>query len=561
MVSRALEIPTGSIPFSRGGQANRSLGRRAFIVTFAAAAGLALATLAAVQFAIRAEIRADVIRSLRESEHSLEQAQTARNLLDARVLSRMTASPPLASAILRVESGPRASASGVHALKTLRRIARAARGLTGEEFATISGMDGRPLAAFPADPRSVSSRDDSALGFRKLGGTLFKVASVPVRSRGRVVGSLSVASPFDFSGLDDAGVALLHRGQLVRSTPFLAAAQIAALPVGCFRTGCESPLSGRGFLVTPVGRSAAFAALDPEDQLLVLQPIDAAVDRIMTGLRTRLRALAAAVGLLAVCLGAVVSRTLSQPLDRLIVRLEQRRHRGNWDADFPEDSSSREVNLLAAAINRAAIAVNHSNERLDRVSLDFVETMAQALDARDPYTAGHSARVSEYATAIAVTMGLAPAEVEIIRQGARLHDIGKIGISDTLLRKVNTLTPDEYNTIKLHPQIGKKILERVAAFTPYLPLVELHHEDLDGGGYPYGLKGQEIPLAVRIVRVADVFDALTTDRAYRPAMSYDQAYRTIQSRAGTKFDPDVVASLRVTLGSLIASDLAGTTLS
>jgi HD-GYP domain-containing protein (c-di-GMP phosphodiesterase class II) len=226
------------------------------------------------------------------------------------------------------------------------------------------------------------------------------------------------------------------------------------------------------------------------------------------------------------------------------------------DADFPEDSATREINLLAAAINRAATAVAHSHEQLDQAALDFVETMAQALDARDPCTAGHSNRVSDFATAIALTMGFAPGEIETIRLGARLHDIGKIGISDTVLRKPGRLTPEEYDIIMLHPQIGRKILERVAAFERYLPFVELHHEDYDGHGYPYGLKGHEVPLAVRIVRVADVFDALTTDRSYRRAMPLQQAFELIESRAGIKFDPDVVRALRATLGAALPSELA-----
>jgi HD-GYP domain-containing protein (c-di-GMP phosphodiesterase class II) len=151
-------------------------------------------------------------------------------------------------------------------------------------------------------------------------------------------------------------------------------------------------------------------------------------------------------------------------------------------------------------------------------------------------------------------MGFAPGEIETIRLGARLHDIGKIGISDTVLRKPGRLTPDEYDIIKLHPQIGRKILERVAAFERYLPFVELHHEDYDGHGYPYGLKGHEVPLAVRIVRVADVFDALTTDRSYRPAMPLHQAFELIESRAGIKFDPDVVRALRTTFGPVPPSE-------
>jgi len=256
-----------------------------------------------------------------------------------------------------------------------------------------------------------------------------------------------------------------------------------------------------------------------------------------------------ALALVAIGLAALVSHALSRPLYGLVTRLERSQSDGSWTADFPEDSATREVNLLAAAINRAANAVTHSNERLDQAVLDFVDTMAQALDARDPCTAGHSQRVSEYATAIAVTMGMAPSEIETIREGARLHDIGKIGISDSLLRKPASLTAQEYETIKAHAQIGRRFLERMAAFERYLPFAELHHEDFDGHGYPHGLKGDQVPLAVRIVRVADVFDALTTDRSYRQAVSPDRAFEMISAHAGTKFDPAVVRALRTTMGA------------
>jgi response regulator RpfG family c-di-GMP phosphodiesterase len=136
----------------------------------------------------------------------------------------------------------------------------------------------------------------------------------------------------------------------------------------------------------------------------------------------------------------------------------------------------------AAEFRRSAKAIQESKNLLEETVLQLVETMAQALDFRDKYTAGHSDRVSVNSAAIAEAMGLAPKEVEIIRIGGRLHDIGKIGIPDAVLQKPGKLTHDEYTLIKRDPQIGKKILERVERFREYLPIVELHHEDYDGGG-------------------------------------------------------------------------------
>ena len=156
------------------------------------------------------------------------------------------------------------------------------------------------------------------------------------------------------------------------------------------------------------------------------------------------------------------------------------------------------------------------------------------------YTAGHSDRVSAISAILAEAMGLPPEQVEIIRIGAKLHDIGKIGVPDSVLRKPGTLTLEELELIKLHPQIGKRILEKVERFEEYLPIVELHHENHDGSGYPYGLKGEEIPLGVRIVHVVDVYDAITSDRAYRKAMAEERVWEIMVNGAGKEFDPAVV---------------------
>lgn len=211
----------------------------------------------------------------------------------------------------------------------------------------------------------------------------------------------------------------------------------------------------------------------------------------------------------------------------------------------------------AAEFRRSRKAIQESQQHLEEAVLQFVETMAQALDARDKYTAGHSERVSVNSCSIAAAMGLASNQVEIIRIGGRLHDIGKIGIPDTVLQKPGKLTSEEYALIKLHPQIGKRILKRVERFQDYLPIVELHHEDHDGGGYPYGLTGESVPLGARIVHVADVFDAISSDRAYRKAMSREDVLAIMTKEAGKQFDPAVLAVFLDTLkkGTLVQAVL------
>jgi len=334
-------------------------------------------------------------------------------------------------------------------------------------------------------------------------------------------------------------VALLAIGLAVRSTfPPAVASQILILPPDCARAGCELHLNGEDFLVTPLPRAAAGQGLGDQGQLLSFRSIDAATGNIVRHFWIALFAGGTAGVLLPIGLIAWMRR--SQALNPP-------------PAEFSEDSA--ELNRLAEAIDGAANAVVHSGESLATASLAFVETLAQVLDARDPHTASHSNRVSGYATAIAATMRLSPAEIETIRVGAQLHDIGKIGIPDAVLQKSGHLTPEEYRIIQQHPHIGRKILERSPQFEKYLPFVELHHEDMDGGGYPHGLKGYEVPLAVRIVKVADVFDALTSDRAYRKAMSPAQAYEVLKSHAGAQHDPEVVRALLVTFEGAIPNQV------
>ncbi len=138
--------------------------------------------------------------------------------------------------------------------------------------------------------------------------------------------------------------------------------------------------------------------------------------------------------------------------------------------------------------------------------------------------------------------GLAQADVERVQIGALLHDIGKIGIPDAVLQKPGRLTDDEYSLVKLHPEIGRRILEGVQGFAPYLSAVELHHENHDGTGYPHGLERDQTPVDARIIHVADAYDAMTTDRPYRVGMTHEKAIGTILANAGTQFDPDIASA-------------------
>jgi len=184
----------------------------------------------------------------------------------------------------------------------------------------------------------------------------------------------------------------------------------------------------------------------------------------------------------------------------------------------------------------------HELDRKNRSSLiNGVQTLVQALEAKDAYTSGHSSRVSRYATRTAVQLGFADDAVEHIRLGGELHDIGKIGTREAVLNKPGPLTPDEFQHITEHTLLGEKILAPLAREKGVvLRIVRSHHERMDGKGFPDGLKGDLIPIESRIVGVVDAFDAMTTNRAYRPSRSPADAYTELRSCSGTQFDPAVV---------------------
>jgi putative two-component system response regulator len=187
--------------------------------------------------------------------------------------------------------------------------------------------------------------------------------------------------------------------------------------------------------------------------------------------------------------------------------------------------------------------VKELDRRNKQSLINGVQMLVHALEAKDAYTSGHSTRVSRYAVKTAVQLGYAGERLEHIRLGGELHDIGKIGTREDILNKPGPLTPDEFEHIKAHTALGERILAPALAESPVvLHIVRSHHERLDGGGFPDGLAGQRIPMEARIVAVVDAFDAMTTNRAYRPSRLPADAVQELQRCAGSHFDPDVVAA-------------------
>ena len=183
--------------------------------------------------------------------------------------------------------------------------------------------------------------------------------------------------------------------------------------------------------------------------------------------------------------------------------------------------------------------LEHSKEQLEQAYLEMTQTLRYTVEAKDTYTRGHSDRVSEFSVLIGEKLGLPEKQIHILKIGGLFHDIGKIGIPDSILLKTEKLTDDEYYEIKKHPSIGAHILGTSKIFQDIIPIVEHHHERYDGSGYPSRLKGEEIPYVARIAAVADTFDAMTSRRSYRGPIDIEQVKEEIKRCEGTQFDPQI----------------------
>ena len=193
--------------------------------------------------------------------------------------------------------------------------------------------------------------------------------------------------------------------------------------------------------------------------------------------------------------------------------------------------------------------LSESNERLERAYLDMVQTLRYTVEAKDTYTRGHSDRVSEYSVLIGEKLGLPEDQIKTLRIGGLFHDIGKIGIPDSILLKPDKLSDDEYSQIKNHPSIGAHILGSAEIFKDIIPIVKHHHERYDGNGYPSRLKGEEIPYIARIAAVVDTFDAMTSRRSYRGPIDIEHVKEEIKRCEGTQFDPQIAEVFLVILNN------------
>ena len=510
---------------------------RVFLLSFVPIALVLLGTFVATQHFITQGVKEGLRASLRETHAFLSRSRAAAELQNSRLLSIVAENPSLKAGIELAR------------LQTNDPEARATLEDQLSEYGELLGFD--VLWAHTAGERALAGVVRSADGLQEmpfdsigpiadgvvsLGDHVYYVSTLPINVGSDYVGSLTIGRAFDLAEFSSPTV-LVHEDKVIRSN--IDGYQIDDLDhalSGCGRgqEECEVKLNGE----TMLSLAATSLSLGEGYHLRSLQSVDRAsvpVQAIVTGVFS----VAASIALIAVLLVSGVSaRSIVRPLTSLADKLKSTSPDGSLPT-LDISSTTYEVEELVQAFNRTSASVKEGRQRLSQAYTEFIASISSAVDARDVYTAGHSRRVSEYSNAIAATMGLED-ETEIVRIGALLHDVGKIGIPDEILQKPGELTEAEFDCIKQHPAIGKRILDRIEAFEPYVPVVELHHENHDGSGYPWGLRGEQIPLSARIVHVADAYDAMVTNRPYRKGMSHQRALGVLEQNAGSQFDPAVV---------------------
>jgi putative nucleotidyltransferase with HDIG domain len=248
---------------------------------------------------------------------------------------------------------------------------------------------------------------------------------------------------------------------------------------------------------------------------------------------------------LALVLAYALAATVTRPIHALAAGTEAFAH-GAFDHRVAV-SSRNELGALAATFNGMARQMQEYIQRLkgaaqvnNELFMGTIRALADAIDEKDPYTRGHSERVNHYAVLLAKQLGLEKKEIRQVHIASLFHDIGKIGIEDKILRKPAMLTDEEYTVMKQHPEKGAQILAKIKAMHDIIPGMRFHHERWDGTGYPLGLKGEQIPVAARIVAVADAFDAMTTNRPYQKAMPFDKAIERLLELSERVYDRKVV---------------------
>jgi HD-GYP domain-containing protein (c-di-GMP phosphodiesterase class II) len=301
------------------------------------------------------------------------------------------------------------------------------------------------------------------------------------------------------------------------------------------------------------GMLGTYSPVTALDWAVVVQKPQREAYRSVYEMQRTARLLALMAVLLSITVSIFAARRINNPL-QVLTQSSRALARGDFSQRVHLRSRT-EIGELAETFNTMSQELERFVEDLKKAAeenralfLGSIVMLAGAVDEKDPYTRGHSDRVTRYSMMIAKEMNLPAPFMETLQISAQLHDVGKIGIEDHILKKPGALTAEEFEVMKTHTTKGANILRPVTQLAEMLPGIELHHEALDGRGYPYGLKGDQIPLLARVIAVADTFDALTTNRPYQTAHTPDEALKIIQNLAGKRLDPGPVAALLAVYG-------------
>ncbi|HEY1807975.1 MAG TPA: HD-GYP domain-containing protein [Acidobacteriaceae bacterium] len=515
---------------------------RTFLLCFLPVAILLAGSFWTIQRFVQSTVRDGLRASLRENQTALADMHKRTDLQNSRFLKVVGENAALKAGIQILLSVPGNPAARRTVEDQLRELGEH----MGFDFLLVSGRSGVPLAGVvrQSEPRAqsqlvpvnVARFSSIGAGLLMLDGRTFQVASVAIDQGDGNLGFLSVGEYFSFSAISSPAV-LLNNGQVIASNiPNISLHSLTSGLAGCSdQAECDLRLQGASWVSTPV------QSWNGGYLLRTLANVDAAAAPVQARLH-RLFLTLALICVFIVLLSSIASaRSIVEPISAVVSHLQKAASTGVLAQFDGPPSPILEIRKLTDIYNHAAASVRAAGDRLQSAYLEFVGSLASALDARDRYTSGHSRRVSQLSCGIAAAMGLPPADVERIRIGALLHDIGKIGIADRVLQKPGGLTEEEWVIIKQHPVIGRRILEGVHGFSTYLAAVELHHENWNGSGYPHGQAGEKTPLDARIIHVADAYDAMTTDRSYRSAMTRERAIAILRENAGRQFDPTAVA--------------------
>jgi putative nucleotidyltransferase with HDIG domain len=531
---------------------------RVVATAFATVVGVLGAVSAVLVLETRAVVERGVASDLAAAHRQLAASQGDRQR-EALLRASLISSSPSVKTVL--ESYQEQRHFGVEAiahaqLEALQREAHRIAALLRSDGLAIVGLDGRVVVSagpnapsWPAGTALLRITDADRVESDQVienGGGAFRVTVAPIAAADGLCLAFLVESrrldaryAAELAGEARSEIGVLVDGRLVAATsagPALVtladALRRRALPAGGGTVDAGGERHGY-LLVQRIGPAAIYAVAS----------ISAARDRATEGAAPRLMALVA--GGLVLCLLASISmgRRVAAPIDRV-----SREIHAMVTSQVPAPGARpyqaiKELDALGDSFSTLLQTVHDARAETTAAYLGAIRALVAALDARDPYTAGHSERVSLLSVAIGHAMGLGQDDLDVLRLGALLHDIGKIGVADAILTKPTALTALEFDEIKRHPALGAQILRPIAFLEAHVPIVELHHERPDGSGYPYGLRGDAIPIHARIVHVADAFDAMTTARAYRHARPAADALAELWAHAGTDFDVPALQGL------------------